>query len=56
MLMPPEYAMEGKYSTKSDVYSFGIIILEMAIGTRTVCRHVSGVMSVVGYVSRQFKT
>ncbi|CAN6457836.1 unnamed protein product [Victoria cruziana] len=32
--MPPEYAMEGRYSTKSDVFSFGVIVLEIVSGLR----------------------
>ncbi|KAF3782300.1 S-locus-specific glycoprotein S6 [Nymphaea thermarum] len=32
--MPPEYAMEGRYSTKSDVFSFGVIVLEIVSGLK----------------------
>lgn len=32
--MPPEYAMEGIFSTKSDVYSFGVLVLEIISGRR----------------------
>ncbi|KAF3773212.1 G-type lectin S-receptor-like serine/threonine-protein kinase, partial [Nymphaea thermarum] len=32
--MPPEYAMEGRYSTKSDVFSFGVIVLEVVSGLK----------------------
>jgi serine/threonine protein kinase len=32
--MPPEYAMEGVFSTKSDVYSFGVLLLEIVTGIR----------------------
>ncbi|XP_062015901.1 G-type lectin S-receptor-like serine/threonine-protein kinase At1g67520 isoform X1 [Rosa rugosa] len=32
--MPPEYAMEGIFSTKSDVYSFGVLVLEIISGRK----------------------
>lgn len=32
--MPPEYAIEGIFSTKSDVYSFGVLVLEIVSGKR----------------------
>ncbi|PRQ30479.1 putative protein kinase RLK-Pelle-DLSV family [Rosa chinensis] len=32
--MPPEYAMEGIFSTKSDAYSFGVLVLEIISGRR----------------------
>ncbi|KAL1822651.1 hypothetical protein ACET3Z_009429 [Daucus carota] len=32
--MPPEYAIEGLFSTKSDVYSFGVLVLEIVSGKR----------------------
>ncbi|PRQ30501.1 putative protein kinase RLK-Pelle-DLSV family [Rosa chinensis] len=32
--MPPEYAMEGIFSTKSNVYSFGVLVLEIISGRR----------------------
>ncbi|KAL8132944.1 G-type lectin S-receptor-like serine/threonine-protein kinase At4g27290 isoform X2 [Apium graveolens] len=32
--MPPEYAIEGLFSTKSDVYSFGVVVLEIVSGRR----------------------
>jgi len=32
--MPPEYAMEGRFSEKSDVYSFGVLLLEIVSGRR----------------------
>ncbi|XP_062012046.1 G-type lectin S-receptor-like serine/threonine-protein kinase CES101 isoform X2 [Rosa rugosa] len=36
--MPPEYAMEGIFSTKSDVYSFGVLVLEIISGMGVVER------------------
>ncbi|RWW59042.1 hypothetical protein BHE74_00034062 [Ensete ventricosum] len=33
--MPPEYAMNGIFSTKFDVFSFGVIVLEIVSGRRT---------------------
>ncbi|KAL8132951.1 hypothetical protein AgCh_008429 [Apium graveolens] len=32
--MPPEYAIEGLFSTKSDVYSFGVLVLEIVSGKK----------------------
>ncbi|KAL1833519.1 hypothetical protein ACET3Z_003170 [Daucus carota] len=32
--MPPEYAIEGLFSTKSDVYSFGVLLLEIISGKK----------------------
>ncbi|KAM3749630.1 hypothetical protein ACB098_05G200900 [Castanea mollissima] len=32
--MPPEYAMQGRFSLKSDVYSFGILLLEILSGKK----------------------
>ncbi|GMN65511.1 hypothetical protein TIFTF001_038865 [Ficus carica] len=32
--MPPEYAVEGKFSMKSDVFSFGVLLLETVSGKR----------------------
>ncbi|XP_031487640.1 G-type lectin S-receptor-like serine/threonine-protein kinase At4g03230 isoform X3 [Nymphaea colorata] len=37
--MPPEYAMEGRYSTKSDVFSFGVIVLEIVSGQKMTTFH-----------------
>ncbi|XAR53753.1 Non-specific serine/threonine protein kinase [Bertholletia excelsa] len=30
--MPPEYAMQGKFSIQSDIFSFGVLILEIVSG------------------------
>ncbi|MFS8026007.1 putative protein kinase RLK-Pelle-DLSV family [Helianthus anomalus] len=32
--MPPEYIMNGHFSTKSDVYSFGVLVLEIISGKK----------------------
>ncbi|XP_027151637.1 G-type lectin S-receptor-like serine/threonine-protein kinase At4g27290 [Coffea eugenioides] len=32
--MPPEYVVDGYYSTKSDVYSFGVLVLEIVTGRK----------------------
>ncbi|KAK7335361.1 hypothetical protein VNO80_27152 [Phaseolus coccineus] len=32
--MPPEYIIDGAYSTKSDVFSFGVLILEIVSGKK----------------------
>ncbi|KAF7126685.1 hypothetical protein RHSIM_Rhsim11G0023300 [Rhododendron simsii] len=32
--MPPEYAIDGLFSTKSDVFSFGVIVLEIISGKK----------------------
>ncbi|KAI3795776.1 hypothetical protein L1987_38435 [Smallanthus sonchifolius] len=32
--MPPEYLMNGHFSTKSDVYSFGVLVLEIISGKK----------------------
>ncbi|KAI3862948.1 hypothetical protein MKW92_023270 [Papaver armeniacum] len=37
--MPPEYLMEGKFSTKSDVFSFGVLLLEVVSGKRSSSFH-----------------
>ncbi|XP_074267395.1 cysteine-rich receptor-like protein kinase 44 [Silene latifolia] len=33
--MPPEYAIEGRFSEKSDVFSFGVLLLEIITGKKT---------------------
>ncbi|GMN68767.1 hypothetical protein TIFTF001_037818 [Ficus carica] len=32
--MPPEYAVDGKFSVKSDIFSFGVVLLEIISGRR----------------------
>ncbi|XP_049360030.1 G-type lectin S-receptor-like serine/threonine-protein kinase CES101 [Solanum verrucosum] len=35
--IPPEYAIEGRYSTKSDVFSFGVLLLQIISGKKNTC-------------------
>ncbi|KAL1190768.1 Cysteine-rich receptor-like protein kinase 24 [Cardamine amara subsp. amara] len=37
--MPPEYVVNGQFSTKSDVYSFGVLILEIIGGKKNSSFH-----------------
>ncbi|KAF3659439.1 putative two-component response regulator ARR12-like [Capsicum annuum] len=37
--IPPEYAIEGIYSTKSDVFSFGVLLLQIISGKKNTCLH-----------------
>ncbi|XP_055822866.1 G-type lectin S-receptor-like serine/threonine-protein kinase At1g11330 [Solanum dulcamara] len=37
--IPPEYAIEGRYSTKSDVFSFGVLLLQIISGKKNTCLH-----------------
>ncbi|KAF3773209.1 G-type lectin S-receptor-like serine/threonine-protein kinase [Nymphaea thermarum] len=49
--MPPEYAMEGRYSTKSDVFSFGVIVLEIVSGQKMTAFHnVEYSLNLLGHV------
>ncbi|XP_031487660.1 G-type lectin S-receptor-like serine/threonine-protein kinase At4g03230 isoform X2 [Nymphaea colorata] len=49
--MPPEYAMEGRYSTKSDVFSFGVIVLEIVSGQKmTTFHNVEYSLNLLGHV------
>ena len=32
--MPPEYAMEGRFSEKSNIFNFGVLLLEILSGRR----------------------
>ncbi|RDX60990.1 G-type lectin S-receptor-like serine/threonine-protein kinase, partial [Mucuna pruriens] len=48
--MPPEYAMEGIFSTKSDVYSFGVLLLEIVSGRRNNSFHdANGPLNLIGH-------
>ncbi|XP_074269999.1 G-type lectin S-receptor-like serine/threonine-protein kinase SD1-13 isoform X2 [Silene latifolia] len=51
--MPPEYAMEGRFSEKSDVFSFGVLLLEIITGKRTRWFDESS-FSLLGYVWKQW--
>ncbi|CAN4113175.1 unnamed protein product [Withania somnifera] len=37
--IPPEYAIEGRYSTKSDVFSFGVLLIQIISGKKNTCLH-----------------
>ncbi|XP_031473878.1 G-type lectin S-receptor-like serine/threonine-protein kinase At1g11280 [Nymphaea colorata] len=51
--MPPEYALEGRYSAKSDVFSFGVIILEIVSGKKmTGFQEVEDSMNLLGHHSK----
>ncbi|XWS18268.1 hypothetical protein CRYUN_Cryun32bG0029200 [Craigia yunnanensis] len=49
--MPPEYAMEGRFSEKSDVFSFGVLLLEIVSGRKNTgfYDHENSI-SLLGYV------
>ncbi|KAF3783383.1 Mitogen-activated protein kinase kinase 1 [Nymphaea thermarum] len=48
--MPPEYALEGRYSAKSDVFSFGVIALEIVSGKKmTSFQNVEDSMNLLGH-------
>ncbi|CAN6457841.1 unnamed protein product [Victoria cruziana] len=52
--MPPEYAMEGRYSPKSDVFSFGVIVLEIVSGQRmTTFHNVEYSLNLLGHVGME---
>ncbi|XP_031487632.1 G-type lectin S-receptor-like serine/threonine-protein kinase At4g03230 isoform X2 [Nymphaea colorata] len=52
--MPPEYAMEGRYSTKSDVFSFGVIVLEIVSGQKmTTFHNVEYSLNLLGHVGME---
>ncbi|KAK9706603.1 hypothetical protein RND81_07G138200 [Saponaria officinalis] len=51
--MPPEYAIEGRFSEKSDVFSFGVLLLEIITGKRTRWRDESS-LNLLGYVWKQW--
>ncbi|KAH9610683.1 hypothetical protein KSS87_003692 [Heliosperma pusillum] len=51
--MPPEYAIEGRFSEKSDVFSFGVLLLEIITGKKTRWFDESS-LSLLGYVWKQW--
>ncbi|XP_074269990.1 G-type lectin S-receptor-like serine/threonine-protein kinase SD1-13 [Silene latifolia] len=51
--MPPEYAIEGRFSEKSDVFSFGVLLLEIITGKKTRLFDESS-LSLLGYVWKQW--
>ncbi|CAN1332189.1 G-type lectin S-receptor-like serine/threonine-protein kinase At1g67520 [Linum perenne] len=54
--MPPEYAMEGVFSTRSDVFSFGVLLLEIVSGKRNNhFRHDEGPSSLVAWAWELWK-
>ncbi|KAK1403984.1 Receptor-like serine/threonine-protein kinase [Heracleum sosnowskyi] len=53
--MPPEYAIEGLFSTKSDVYSFGVVVLEILSGKRNRgFKHPDHNHNLVGHAWRRY--
>ncbi|CAN1189067.1 G-type lectin S-receptor-like serine/threonine-protein kinase CES101 [Linum perenne] len=54
--MPPEYAMEGVFSTRSDVFSFGVLLLEIVSGKRNNhFRHDEGPSSLIAWAWELWK-
>ncbi|KAL9243553.1 hypothetical protein vseg_017428 [Gypsophila vaccaria] len=51
--MPPEYAIEGRFSEKSDVFSFGVLLLEIITGKRTQWYDEES-SNLLGYVWKQW--
>uniref|UniRef100_A0A7N2LNP9 Receptor-like serine/threonine-protein kinase n=1 Tax=Quercus lobata TaxID=97700 RepID=A0A7N2LNP9_QUELO len=48
--MPPEYVMEGVFSTKSDVFSFGVLLLEIISGQKNYSSyHSERPLNFIGY-------
>ncbi|KAK1359576.1 Receptor-like serine/threonine-protein kinase [Heracleum sosnowskyi] len=53
--MPPEYVIDGIFSTKSDVYSFGVIVIEIVSGMKNRCfEHPDHNLSLLGHAWRCF--
>ncbi|KAK1391724.1 Receptor-like serine/threonine-protein kinase [Heracleum sosnowskyi] len=53
--MPPEYVIDGVFSTKSDVYSFGVLVLEMVSRKRNRCfEHPDHNLNLLGHAWRCF--
>ncbi|XP_074270054.1 cysteine-rich receptor-like protein kinase 25 [Silene latifolia] len=51
--MPPEYAIEGRFSEKSDIFSYGVLLLEIITGKKTRWFDESS-LSLLGYVWKQW--
>lgn len=50
--MPPEYAIDGIFSTKSDVYSFGVLVIEIISGKKNRSFvHPDHSLNLLGHVS-----
>lgn len=50
--MPPEYAIDGIFSTKSDVYSFGVLVIEIVSGKKNRSFiHCDHSLNLLGHVS-----
>ncbi|KAG6639638.1 hypothetical protein CIPAW_10G114700 [Carya illinoinensis] len=55
--MPPEYAMEGRFSEKSDIFSFGVLLLEIVCGRKnTSFYHDEETMSLSRFAWKMWKT
>nr|XP_017241530.1 PREDICTED: G-type lectin S-receptor-like serine/threonine-protein kinase At4g27290 isoform X3 [Daucus carota subsp. sativus] len=53
--MPPEYVMDGIFSTKSDVYSFGVLVLEIVSGKKNRCfEHPDHNLNLLGHIWKCF--
>ncbi|KAL8127208.1 hypothetical protein AgCh_014209 [Apium graveolens] len=53
--MPPEYVIDGTFSTKSDVYSFGVLVLELVSGKKNRCfEHADHNLNLLGHAWRCF--
>ncbi|WOG90561.1 hypothetical protein DCAR_0309805 [Daucus carota subsp. sativus] len=53
--MPPEYAIDGLFSTKSDVYSFGVLLLEIISGKKNRgFHHQDHNLNLVGHAWRSY--
>lgn len=54
--IPPEYAIEGRYSTKSDVFSFGVLLLQITSGKKNTCYYgPDDNLDLLDYVSCEYK-
>ncbi|KAL8145935.1 hypothetical protein AgCh_003892 [Apium graveolens] len=54
--MPPEYAIDGIFSTKSDVYSFGVLVIEIVSGKKNRSFiHSDHSLNLLGHAWRSYK-